>query len=374
MAIRLTIHAGEHDRKQAPVSVTIPKSAVGVGGVRVVDTVSGVSIPAQVAVHGEEATLTFIVDLLRARDERLYRIEPGSAPNAVVLTDSGNTVSVAINDESFTAFLYGAEHFRPHFYPVRGPKGKEVTETEASDHKHHRSLYIAYGEVNGVDCWAEGPNSGRVRLERLTEATSGPVYGQIGTENVWLSKEGKRLMTDAVTWRIYNLPAWRRVIEATITFKATEGDVHFGDTKEGGIMSVRVAPTIKVQNTGRIENSFGGVNEDETWGKRANWCDYSGYVEGVHLGIAILDAITNPRHPCHWHVRNYGLMTTNIFGRGTFKTGHQLLDGDGQYLLKAGDSLTFRYQVVVHAGDASDADLSGAYHNFVNPPYAKVLA
>jgi len=354
------------------VSVTLPKSAVGSGGVRVLDVRSGVSIPAQVLLSGEQATLTFIVELLSRGEERLYRLEPGESPDAVSLSDSGDSIAVTINGEPFTTLLYGAEHYRPHFYPLLGPGGKEVTETGASDHKHHRSLYVAYGEINGVDCWAEGANSGRVRLERLTEKTSGPVYAQIGTESVWLSKEGKRLMTDAVTWRIYNLPPWRRLIEATIVFKATEGDVHFGDTKEGGILSVRVAPSLRVHNGGRIENSFGGVNEEETWGKRAQWCDYSGYVDGVHLGIAVLDALTNPRHPCHWHVRNYGLMTTNIFGRGTFERGRPLLDGDGSYLLKAGEALTFRYQAVVHAGNASDADIAGAYHNFVYPPRVTV--
>lgn len=372
MAIQLTVHALEHERKQAPISVTVPKDALPKGSVRMVDTVSGVSIPAQVTVHGEETTLTFIVDSLRPREERRYLIEPGETPEAVRLEEANKALEVTLQGELFTRLLYGEEHYRPHFYPVLGPKRKEVTETGASDHKHHRSLYIAYGEVNGVDCWAEGPNSGRVRLERFTEKTSGAVYAQIGTQSVWLSKEGKRLMTDEVTWRIYNLPEWRRLIEATITFKASEGDVHFGDTKEGGLLSVRVAPSMRVQNTGRIENSFGGINERETWGKRAQWCDYSGYVDGVHVGIAILDALTNPRHPCHWHVRDYGLMTTNIFGRGTFEAGRKLLDGDGRYTLLAGDSLTLRYQVVIHAGNASDADMAGAYHNFVNPPRVTV--
>ncbi|MEO2006240.1 MAG: DUF6807 family protein, partial [Candidatus Poribacteria bacterium] len=196
------------------------------------------------------------------------------------------------------------------------------------------------------------------------------VFGEIATESVWQGGDGTPLMTDEVTWRIYNLPTMRRVIEAEIVFKATEGDVHFGDTKEGGIMCVRVASTVKASNTGTIENSFGGINESETWGKRANWCDYSGYVDETHLGIAVLDHTTNPRHPCHWHVRNYGLMGTNIFGRGTFEKGGQLLDGDGVYVLKAGDTLTFRYQVVVHEGDAGHADIGGAYQNFVSPPSA----
>ena len=63
-------------------------------------------------------------------------------------------------------------------------------------------------------------------------------------------------------------------------------------------------------------------------------------------------------------------MTTNVFGRGTFGRDVPLLDGDGAYTLARGDSLSFRHQVVVHSGDATDADIRGAYHNFINPPVA----
>jgi hypothetical protein len=368
----LTVQAGEHLRRQAPVSASVTALSEG-RGLRVVDGATGASIPAQqTAGPGDAATLTFIVDRLEAREERVFTVEEGEAPDAVLLEDTGELVNVRVCGRPFTTYLYGAEHYRPHFYPVYGPHGKEVTETGAADHRHHRSLYVAYGEVSGVDLWSEGANAGKVRLRALKAARSGPVYGEIVAESAWQSKDGRAVMTDETTWRIYNLPEARRVIEATIVFRATEGDVHFGDTKEGGILSVRVAPSVRVANTGRIENSYGGVNESETWGKRAQWCDYSGYVDGVHLGIAVLDHPSSPRHPCHWHVRNYGLMTTNIFGRGTFERGLPLLDGDGRYVLPSGSALTFRYQCVVHAGDAHNGDIAGAYQNFAHPPKVRV--
>ena len=59
-----------------------------------------------------------------------------------------------------------------------------------------------------------------------------------------------------------------------ITIKATEGDVTFGDTKEG-TFGVRVAGTMKVDERlgGRIVNSEGLTNGD-AWGKPADWVDY----------------------------------------------------------------------------------------------------
>jgi hypothetical protein len=87
-----------------------------------------------------------------------------------------------------------------------------------------------------------------------------------------------------------------------LTFTASEDkDVVFGDTKEGGLLSLRVAGTMQVTVAGKMENSFGGINESEIWGKRAHWCDYSGPVENRWVGVALFDHPKNLRHPTYWH-------------------------------------------------------------------------
>jgi len=158
-----------------------------------------------------------------------------------------------------------------------------------------------------------------------------------------------------------------RLLEMRVTFTASEGDVRFGDTKEGGICSVRVAYPMEVDRGGRIENAFGGVNEEETWGKRAHWCDYSGVVDGHLVGIAIFDHPSNLRHPTYWHVRNYGLMTANPFALSHFLPGQGL---DGSYTLRAGQSLEFRYAIYVHAGDATQGAVRQRYLHWIYPPRA----
>lgn len=361
----IIVNAGEHERRQCPVFVKTPRPVEG--AVRVLDTSTGASLPAQTTSDGH---LAFIADSLSAGETRAYETQPYPSPELVQLEDDGESMRVSVGAEPFTTYKYSAEQKRPYFYPVLGPGGKELTEEDPSDHIHHRSFYVAYGEVNGADCWGEGKHSGSVKVASA-KGTGGAVFAQINAESVWQDKDGNALMTDEIVWRIYNLPSTRRIIEAKIVFKASEGDVVFGDTKEAGILCVRVAPSLKVKNTGRIVNSFGGVNEAETWGKRANWCDYSGLADGVRAGIATLDHISNPRYPCHWHVRNYGLMGTNIFGRGSFQRGGQLIDGDGSFTLKAGETMTFRYQAAAHAGGHLEADIEGAFHNFVHPPKAE---
>jgi hypothetical protein len=72
-------------------------------------------------------------------------------------------------------------------------------------------------------------------------------------------------------------------------------------------------------------------------------------------------------------VRNYGLMTANPFGLAAYTAGHpQVKHGD--HLLPAGESLRFSYRVLVHRGDASEADVRDHYLDFVSPPQVDVVA
>ena len=74
-----------------------------------------------------------------------------------------------------------------------------------------------------------------------------------------------------------------------ITLFASHGDLILGDTKEG-TMSLRLAETMRLKGkTGRGHIVMStGVRDEETWGKRADWVDYYGPVNGVVVGAAML--------------------------------------------------------------------------------------
>ena len=371
--ITVTVNAGEHNRDGCPVSVDVDnheaESLTG-GSVTLTDQASGVVIPADLNSDGKTTTLSWILDGLKAHQERSYTLSSGEAGSGgVVFSEGDNAIDVTVDGRAFTTFRYGTDGFRPYFFPVFGPGGNLVTRGEtsenSSDHGHHRSLYVAYGEVNDVDVWAEGENSGRVVHQSFTNKSGGAAVGKIYTENDWVNKAGEKLMSDRQHFRIYNTPDTGTIIDLDLTFIASAGDVYFGDTKEGGIISVRVNPSMNASDGGKIENAYGGINEGETWGVRAQWCDYSGIVEGTPVGIAVFDHISNPRYPTYWHVRNYGLMTTNIFGTGTFE-GDQ--SKDGSYTLKSGEEMNFRFRVLIHNGDAATGKVAQKYHDFINLP------
>jgi hypothetical protein len=240
-------------------------------------------------------------------------------------------------------------------------------ENETTDHIHHKGLYTAQGEVNGVDNWGEGEGHGSQVHGGFDEVFKGSVAGGFSERLEWTDENMKPNMAEGRRVTIYNTPLGLRIIDYEVTLSAEFGDVTLGDTKEGGLLSVRVATSMDAvrPDGGTILNAFGGIGQAETWGKRAPWCDYSGPVQGRWCGICMMDHPDNPRHPTYWHVRDYGLMTANCFGVHDFTADPE---NRQDLLIAAGGSLTWRYRAIVHAGRGEHAQLTRCYHDFANPP------
>lgn len=379
--VEFTLVNGMHDCVQTPVTVELERKG-DFKSIRLTNLTTGETIPCQWEVEGDKILLSWIISGMPAEASHRYLAEmadeeaEAGIEGVDVREVEGDIVEVRINGELFTKYHFGPQYARPFFYPLIGPYGKRVTRGypmeeipgETTDHVHHRSFFVAHGDVNGVDNWSEGKEHGWTVHKRFEKLISGPVYGRIVAVSDWTNHDKTvKLMEEIRDVRIYNVGP-DKLIDLEVTFVATEGDVKFGDTKEGGIASIRVASSMDVVRGGRIENSFGGINEEETWGKRAHWCDYSGQVEGKVVGIAIFDHPDSFRHPTWWHVRNYGLMTANPFGWSYFY-------GDpnrrGDYVLKAGERLRFKYRIYIHRGDAAQGKVAEKYNNFVNPPKLK---
>ncbi|EEF58732.1 PmoA family protein [Pedosphaera parvula] len=298
---------------------------------------------------------------------------PAVAEDAgVQIKEDGNVLHVSINGEPFTDY-----HFkdvpRPYYYPLLGPGEVPMTRNfpmqqdstnEEHDHPHHRSLWYAHGAVNGNDFWSEQKNFGTIVHTKFDEIKSGKDVGVIKSENKWVDHDGKVVCTDERVMRIYNEPK-ARLFDFDITIHASNGEVTFGDTKEGS-MALRLAETMRLKQPkgkpgqGHIVNSE-GVRDDQTWGKSANWVDYYGPVDGKTLGIAIFDHPENPRHPTTWHVRDYGLFAANPFGLHDFE---KKPEGIGNLVIPAGKSVTFRYRFYVHEGNERQAKVAEKYEAY----------
>ncbi len=366
MGKKVVVKAGFHERKFCPVSYDLGKE---LEKVKVVDLEKGEEIPSQV----EKGVLSWIVEDLREGESKEYLISDGGGSEftGVELEEKEETVDVNIDGKLCTTYHFSKNVVRPFLNPVIGPDGKSLLrelfdkpEPPDHDHIHHRGILVAHGDVNGVDDWSEEEGHGFERHNCFRDMISGPVYGKIVAENSWVSKDEEKVITEIRTMKFYNVSEVR-IIDFEIVFQATEGKVIFGDTKEGGILSVRIATPIRADRNGKIENAYGAIGESETWGKRASWCDYSGPLNGEIVGLAVLEHPGSFRYQTYWHVRNYGLMTANPFALSYY---YQDKNRDGAHVLEANRELKFSYRVYIHRGDTTEGKVADAFHNYINPP------
>ncbi|MCX8065726.1 MAG: PmoA family protein [Candidatus Hydrogenedentes bacterium] len=324
--------------------------------------------------------LVFIPEGALPNTEHLYELKISEKPVPyvpkvqIVQGEKPNTLKVIILDKLFTVYYYGPEWKKPFLWPLMSEGGVTITrdypmdpEGTPKDHPHHKSFWTAYGDVNGVDVWTEGDGTGYQKAEEVNFG-SGDAYGWILSKNKWYDKDGKYLITETREYRFYATSEKGRVFDAGITFYAEENDVQFKDTKEGGIVAARMSP--EISSKGVITIATGETSEDKVWGKPSPWCDFSAELDKLGWrGLAIFDHPSNLRYPTSWHVRKYGLFGANCFGYSYFrqKDYNKNLPESGDYLIKKGDTLRFKYRMYVHSGDVEKAMVREKARAFQEP-------
>ncbi len=382
LSCKLKVVAGAHDRDLCPVSIELPWPYEKCGSVELRLAGRRGVVPCQVERKGKRAVVSWLVSGLKAGDEQslvataLPRENGDRTQAGVELADDKDrgVVDVSVGGKLVTSYHYNEKWARPFFYPLTGPYGTRVTRGwpiekgivgESKDHKHHKSVWVAYGECGMVDNWSEEGNHGTQRHRGFARLVSGPVFGRITARNDWCTAGGQKQFEELRDMRFYAVPRGNVLLDMAITFRMTQRRVVFHDTKEGGLVSVRVATPMDVRNGGRIENGYGGIDEPETWGRKAPWCDYSGRVDGKDVGIAVMDHESNPRYPTEWHVRDYGLMTANCFAWRHYRPD---AGKKGDMVFKKGQETTWRYRLFVHRGNAARGKVKDRFIDFIAPP------
>ena len=287
-------------------------------------------------------------------------------------------VGVKFGKGVFTRYNFldeaGKPLVRPFLYPVNASDGTPVTSDQAAtggDHKHHRSVWIGHGDVNGGDHWEKAATGPGVPVQRT--ATGPDVSGACIIHVLeWEDASGKPVLREKRVLCFRELPGGDRAVDIRSAYSAISGSVTLGDTKEAGLCAVRVAGEISAKPV--ITNSRGQRTEKECWGRPAEWCDISGKIGRKRYGVTILDHPGNPRHPSRWHVRKYGLLAANVFGLKAFERGKA--KESGEMVLAPGAETVFLYRVVVHRGDvdpAKTAELLASFAGGGDPGFVQLL-
>ncbi|MEM6799047.1 MAG: PmoA family protein [Planctomycetota bacterium] len=305
--------------------------------------------------------------------------ESGRGTNAVGVTKTEAGAEVTIDGALFAQYQTDSGG-RPVLWPIIGPDGSAMTRSypvgplqpgEKKDHPHHRGLWFGYDRVQGVNFWHDpggkkpSPGRGRQVHREFVTVAADIAVARIVTTNDWLDARGKRVATDRRELS-FGIEGHDRWIDFTIELRGVNGPLRLGDSKEGAF-AVRVPGSMKVDagRGGQITNSNGLLGA-ACWGQPASWVDYSGPTSLASAtkisGVAIFSHPDNFRPRPRWHVRTYGLFAANPFGEKDFPAiqGYK----QGPIEVAKGDALRLRYRVVLHFGNAQQADLPAKFERF----------
>ena len=131
-----------------------------------------------------------------------------AANGGVVVKEADGKVRVEIDGALFTEYHY-QNVARPFLYPIIGPSGTPMTRdwpmvqttNEPTDHVHHKGLWFAHGDLNGIDFWSEQKAFGKTVHQTFTDLRSGKEEGVIRSLNTCVAPSGTVVCTDERTLR-----------------------------------------------------------------------------------------------------------------------------------------------------------------------------
>ena len=303
-----------------------------------------------------------------------------AAPGVQIsVNESAQRVDVTIDGKPFTSYIWPSTLKKPVLYPLLTAKGTPVTrgfpldprKGERVDHPHHVGLWFNHGDVNNLDFWnnsdaikpEDAPKMGTILHRRIVEAKGFPEGGALIVETAWMAPGNKQLLRE-MTLFVFRGGADSRTIDRTTTLTALTDKVVFEDSKEAflGMRMTRALeqpadkPEVFTDASGRatavpvLDNkgvtgkyvSSEGKEGDAVWSSRARWTLLGGVVNGEPITIAMIDHPANPGYPTHWHARGYGLFAANPLGDKEFNEPKSF-----DYVLDAGQSVTFKYRVLI---------------------------
>ena len=316
----------------------------------------------------------------------------------LVVNEAGRRVDVTFDGQPFTSYIWPTRLAKPVLYPLRTASGTIVTRGyplepragERVDHPHHAGLWFNYESVNGLDFWnnseaikpENAPKMGSIEHRSIVSAKSGADQGELEVQADWIKSDKKVLLKEETRFVFRGGPNFRSIDRIT-TLRAQDQKVVFADAKDGMLglrvvralempsdkpevyadASGRTTSVAKLDNTGvnGVYLTSEGKQGAAAWGTRGRWCNLSGKVGEEPVTISMFDHPANPGFPTYWHARGYGLYAINPLGQKIFSNGKEELN----LTLAPGESVTFRYRILISSEIAKAEKTEAGYKEFV---------
>ncbi|MFM8546181.1 MAG: DUF6807 family protein [Betaproteobacteria bacterium] len=261
--------------------------------------------------------------------------------------------------------------FRPYLHPVYTPAGMAATTESPADHPHHHSIWVgadhlhlvmpALGgraEVYAYNCYVndvfQGRAPGRILQTGLTghlETDGFHITQQIEWRGPveWAAPQGRLVLNETRRTRV-SLRDQVMVLDVRCEIRAAGHDIAIGPTRHAWF-NFRVAPSMCVDEGGRIDTQGGRRSHADQVESHASWVSLSGPAGGgLNAGIAMAPG---GRWPWWWFVSDWGVATASPCRDQAIElaSGSQTVL-EARYLVYDGEFDPFRCTPLLQAGSA----------------------
>lgn len=377
-ALRVTVKAGDTDRREAIVAFPLPAAA---RGWQRLETEAGKAIPFQADADGNG---WLVLDELKAGATKTFRLKSGEAAPAVVTAKTdGALVRLAVDGKPIAAYQTTpskppegvAAHYAhgAYLHPVFTPGGRLVTADYPPDHKHQRGIFFAWTktkfEGREPDFWNMGKGDDKItaatEFVALDRTWSGSVHGGFASRHAFvdrLSGESKPMLNERWTVTAYRVAvggskAWLMDL-VSVQECASASPVKLPKYYYGGLGVRGAAGWDPVDAVTFLTSN--GDDRKKGDAAKANWVHMGGQVAGAPAGIGVLihpDNFRSPQ-PLRLNPKNPQLCVAP--------------SAEGDWEIAPGKPYISRYRFVLADGPANATELARLWADYAKPPAVTV--
>jgi hypothetical protein len=378
-ALRVTVRAGEFDRRGAIVSFPVPEAA---RKWQRLETDAGVAVPFQM---DRDQQGWFVLDELKASGQRSFHLKAGAPAEPVVeVKPDGARVWLAVKDRRVLAYQTTPSTpppgVPPHYahgaylHPVHTPGGRLVTGDYPPDHKHQRGIFFAWThtefEGRTPDFWNMGKgNDAKVtaatEFVKLEHSWQGAVQGGFVSRHRFvdrLAPTPKTMLDERWQVTLYAAPAsggkaWLFDF-VSVQECASASPVKLPKYYYGGLGVRGQAAWDPVDAVTFLTSN--GDDRKKGDASKANWVHMGGQADGALAGLAVLIHPGNFRapQPLRLNPKNPQLCVAP--------------SQDGDWEITPGKPYVSRYRFVIADGPADKAELDRLWNDYAKPPVVTV--
>lgn len=376
-SFRVTVSAGDFDRRDTPVAFMLPEGAKTDSHLR--DT-NAKTLPLQADALRHAA---FILESLKKGESKTYELVMGTIdPRPRLETRrEGGVLRIAFGGKPVMQYQAGKSalpraDLAPIFqrggylHPITSPSGKIVTDDYPSNHKHHHGIWFPWTktefEGRHPDFWNMGDGKGTVEFVALGETWNGPVHGGFQTQHRFVdltAPEPKVALNELWEVKVYAVGQGAKpyhVFDLVSTQQcASSSPLKLPQYYYGGL-GFRGNFAWNGKNNTFFLTSEGETDRVKGNETRGRWCHVGGKVDGELTGIAILCHPDNFRAP----------QPMRLHPSEPFFCFAPQQSGDMQ--IEPGKPYVSRYRFVVADGAPDPMELERLWNDYAHPPTVTV--